>query len=1485
MTGPTAGSQEGEGPRRYLIATAVSRYPKCAEWDRPGLVQAREQIVELFTEKLGYRLHTALGVDPTRVQLTDQLRAFCTSDERREDDLVVVYLSGHGEVLEDGSEHVLLMADTDPADVTYTALPTADLVRVLRGTRIRRLLLILDTCYSGQGGNELAAAALERLGTQWGQGKSSSGLVIMSSAQPQQQAQAGLFPRLLGEAVRSQATAGHAPTHLSVSAVVQQMNDHADKPGYQHISLSLLGLTGEPPDFLTNPRHDVRLTDVDLALQDAAEFDAYALQRETEFTSRLLVRAMGYHGDAAQGWWFCGRHQALAEVAAWLNQEDDAQAEIISRVAGADGSLRVVTAGPGSGKTAVLGLLAALATPERRRTVPVDQLGLDPDWIPHEGSIDVVMYAQNLTNTQVLSGLAAAAGFKCATLGEFLNALEQCNVGRGRPFTVLIDALDEAATPDTLCSHIVRPLIEHSRGRIRLLLGTRPYLLDRLDISSDPEHLNNVVIDLDSPRYADHEALLAYTMRNLLQSRRTSPYRSADPQLLRQVAQAVGDAAGTSFLVARFAAYTLASAESVVADPDSAGWRASLPRHAGQAMHDDLTRRLGPEAQRAADLLRPLAYAEGQGLPWEGIWAPLASAISGRTYTDEDLLWLRRNAGSYVVEATENSRSAYRLYHQALAERLREKTNDTAIHSAIVDTLIEDVPYRGDATRDWSRAHPYTLNHLATHSAAAHRVDDVLAIPEYLVHAVPTSLTPHLDAAVSQQAQLTAAVYRTSFDWHVAAPVPVRRSILALNAARAQATWLLRQLNSGTQAEWVPAWATSNDFSPALRHTLTGFDAQVAAVACTVLDGHPVAVIGTAEGRVHVRDVASGHPIGEPLTGFGGRVSAVACTVLDGRPVAVISSDAQDGSRVHVRDVATGRPVGEPLTGFNRQVTTVVCTVLDGRPVAVIGTVGGAESHDGRFVDRNRDDGGRVHVRDVATGRPICEPLTGFMGRVSALACTVLDGRPVAVISSGTGTGRRQSRNGGRLLVRDVATGQPVGKPLTAFAGPVTTLACTVVNNRPVAVIGTGGSGGRVYVRDVATGHHIGSPLTGFGSRVSALACTVLGNRPVAVIGTGTGTNARVYVRDLETGQLVGGPLPGFNSRFTALACTALDGRPLAVTGSSDRTVRVWNLLENSQPSAMNAIPASPLVSTLACTVLDDRPIAVMGTNTSRDSGRVDVRDVATGHLIGERQFEFGRRVTAVACTVLDDRPIAVVGAGGRVYSQDVATGRPIRDPLIRLQGLVSALTCTVFNGRPITVIGTSQPRDGVGQVHVHDVATGNPVIEPFSGFAGPVTAIACTAVNDRPVAVIGSDTGLKKGDRRVDVRDVATGLPIGEPLTGLPGRVYALACTALDDRPITVIGAGGRAYMHDVATDRCTDLLSTGRHGWVSSVACTVLDGRPLAVISAGSTLGVWDLRTRKLVERFVVPSLAQAAVAQDGSLVVSLRRDVAVFRRTGTG
>ncbi|MGW6257025.1 caspase family protein [Streptomyces sp. NPDC055085] len=246
------GQQADEEPRRYLLACSVGRYPKCPDWDWPGVVEAREKIVELFTQQLGYRHYAALGTDPTSQQLQEHLRAFCTSAERREDDVVVVYFAGRSEVDEAG-EHVLLLSDTDPADVPFTAVPVTQLVRVFSGTRVRRLLLILDTCYSGRSRAGYASATLERLSATWALSAAGSGLAIVSSAQPHPQAEAGLFPALLSQVV-GQAVIDQAAQHLSVSDVVQQMNRHAEGTAHQRISLSELGPVGALPSFLTNPR-------------------------------------------------------------------------------------------------------------------------------------------------------------------------------------------------------------------------------------------------------------------------------------------------------------------------------------------------------------------------------------------------------------------------------------------------------------------------------------------------------------------------------------------------------------------------------------------------------------------------------------------------------------------------------------------------------------------------------------------------------------------------------------------------------------------------------------------------------------------------------------------------------------------------------------------------------------------------------------------------------------------------------------------------------------------------------------------------------------------------------------------------------------------------------------------------------------------------------------------------------------------------------
>ncbi|MFF0549542.1 hypothetical protein ACFYUL_11310 [Streptomyces sp. NPDC004311] len=1335
----------GDGPRRYLIAAVVADYPKNREWNRPDLVQARDRVVDLFTGSLGYRLHDPLPLSPSRQQLTEALRAFCRSPERREDDLLTLYLSCHGEILDDGEEHVLLTADSDPGDLVGTALPTAELTRaMLRDTSIRKVMLLLDACYISQGGNQLASAALERLGATWGR-SSGSGLVVVSSAQPHQPATAGLFPKLLGDAVADLSVAGHGPGTLSVNAVVQHMNAAKDRPGNQRIGLAMVGLDGEPPAFLPNPRHDVQLNEVDLALQHAAAFDEQDRRRETELSARLLVRAMGYQGApgddiAAPAWWFSGRHEALQDLAAWLN----------APAGGEEPACRVVTAAPGSGKTAVLGLIAALSHPERHRTVPLDALGLSQDLFG-PGAVDVAVYAQRLTDTDVLNAVSAAARVHAGTVGELLDALGH----RTRPLTVLIDALDEAATPQTLCTTVLRPLIEHARGRIRLLLGTRPYLLPRLGI--DPGDTGQV-IDLDSPRYADQQALTTYTARTLLQARSTSPYRER-PQAVRPVAQAVAIAARKSFLIARITAGTLAAAPTIPEYSDPA-WRASLPRHAGDAIRDDLHQRLGDHAERATDLLLPLAYAQGQGLPWEDIWAVLASEISGRPRTDDDLLWLRSEAGSYVVEATENGRSAYRLYHEAMAEHLRENIDDHAVHAAYVRVLTDRVPYRSDGTRDWSRAHPYTLAHLAHHATQAGLLDHVLADSDYLVHAEPRGLTPHLHHAREDTARLAAAVYRTSLHLHQDTTPQQRRQVLALEATRGGAAHLHHELTERIPpGTWTPLWATGSTFNPALRNTLTGHTATVEAAACTVLHGRPVAVTGSWDKKVRVWDLATGLPVGEPLIGHTDTVSDVVCTVLDGRPVAVTGSW---DTTVRVWDLTTGRSIRELRNGHAGRVAALACTELDGRPVVVVGSWDNT-----------------VRVWDLACGRPVGALLTGHSNTVSAVACTVLEGRPVAVTGSSDETVR----------VWDLTTGLPVGEPLNGHTGWVSAVACTVLEGRPVAV--TGSSDEAVRVWDLTTGMPVGGPVTGHTSGVSAVVCSVLDGRPVAVTGSWDHT---VRVWDLAGGRPVGDPLSGHADTVEAVACTMLEGRPVGVTGSRDETVRVWDLT-TGLPVGEPLNGHTGWVSAVACTVLEGRPVAVTGSSDQT----VRVWDLEGGRPVGEPLSGHIDTVEAVACTVLEGRPVAVTGSSDQtVRVWDLTTGLPAGEPITGHASGVSAVACTVLDGRPVAVTGSWDTT-----VRVWDLATRLPVGEPLRGHTDTVYTVACTVLDGRPVAVTGSS------DETVRVWDLADGRPVGDPLTGHTGSVYAVACSVLDGRAVTVTGTrSNMVRFWDLASRRLTERI-----------------------------------------------------------------------------
>ncbi|MFJ5718366.1 caspase family protein [Streptomyces sp. NPDC093149] len=1387
-------------PRRYLIATAVTAYPKAPaqlEWDRPGLADARRRVIDLFTTHLGYEHVSDLGLNPTEAQLLTELRNFSKSPDRRPDDLVAVYIASHGEVLEDG-EHVLLTSDTDPDDID-DALPTLTLARkILRGTGVRRLMLMLDTCFSGQGGNELLAA-MARLKGHWGD-DGESGLAVLTSTQPNELAEAGAFPELLGQAVHSLATAGYTPETLALDAVVNAMRNNPKRPAHQTIGLEIIGLTGAIPPFLPNGRHNPRLSHFDLALQQTREWERQADRRVVEYESRFLKRAQGHSDPHRAGWWFSGRHDALADISRWLVDPPPAQPAL------------AVTGGPGSGKTAVLGILAAVSDPGQRRTVPLDGMGLASVPLPPPRTLAAAIYAQNLTDQQVLHGIAAAARVPADTVSELVDRLAARPIPSGRPddrpLTVLVDALDEAATPESLCRNVLRPLIDPGTPHLRLLLGTRPHLLDPLTTEETGR------IDLDSEKYADPEAIHAYTIRNLLGAHACSPYVTCGNGLRTAVARQVARAAGRSFLVARITAGTLAAAPGVP-DPDDPGWVAALPRMPGEAIHNDLTRRLGDQAPEVMDLLRPLAFAQGQGLPWEDIWAPAASAVSGHVYTNEHLWRLRSTAGSYIVEAIEDGRSVYRLYHEAMAEYLRTDQNAQAVHAALTSALRATVPYGADADPDWSRAHPYLRRHLATHAALGGVLDELVQEPDYLVHAECDTLAPHLRLLTTDEGRLHGAVYRASIGTHRPLAPDERRAVLALDAARYGAHETRRALTDRMAADaWKPVHASGSGVSPAMHNILTGHTGEVLAVACTEIAGQSVAVTGSHDSTVRIWDLGTGRPVGEPITGHDTPVTSVACALLDGRPLAVTNSY---DSPARVWDLETGRPVGGSLTGPEIEVDRLICAEFDGRPVVVTASyhdstvrmwdlrthrpVGPSLSHltgwfhavlcvaDGArpyAVTSDRDN--TVRVWDLSTGRPIGEPCTFPSGPVKAAACGEIDSRPVVV-----------TLTPGEVRVVDLTTGRPVGDPFSTRTNAWNELACTRLDGQPVAVATSYDN--KVMLWNLRTGRLIDSPLTGHTSGVRAVACTRVGGQPVAVTGSRDRT---VRIWGLNVGHPIGRPAAGHAGNVTAVACGRLRGGPVVITASTDRTARMW------YPPASEAIEQhggalagwshAPAVARLdapaAAIALTTgaRPVALTLTTDDRPGIGPDMTiwDLETRRIIGRLPAEnTARRVAAAASTHLDGRPLAAIGYDdGTSQLWDLETYRPVGRPLHRRKVSSGAAACTRLDGRPVALIGYTD-----SSVRLWDLDSGEPVGRPLVGHTARVTAVECVEIDGLPVAVTSSH------DKTLRMWDLTTQYPLGRPLIGHTNWVNAMVCTELDGRPVALTGS------HD-NTVRVWDLL-----------------------------------------------------------------------------
>ena len=143
------------------------------------------------------------------------------------------------------------------------------------------------------------------------------------------------------------------------------------------------------------------------------------------------------------------------------------------------------------------------------------------------------------------------------------------------------------------------------------------------------------------------------------------------------------------------------------------------------------------------------------------IWGPLASALGARDYSDDDIRWVLSEAGAFILEGTEQGRSVYRLYHQALADVMRKGIEIAEVDKSSHACCGIRVPHRaGSSLPDWLIASPYIRSHLSAHASRCGMLETLLSDPLFLLAAEPVSLFRAISTHPIRKLQAIETVYR-----------------------------------------------------------------------------------------------------------------------------------------------------------------------------------------------------------------------------------------------------------------------------------------------------------------------------------------------------------------------------------------------------------------------------------------------------------------------------------------------------------------------------------------------------------------------------------------------------------------------------------------------------------------------------------------------------------------------------------------------------
>ncbi|MFE4260735.1 caspase family protein [Streptomyces sp. NPDC056883] len=398
--------------------------------------------------------------------------------------------------------------------------------------------------------------------------------------------------------------------------------------------------------------------------------------------------------NEVSGWAFCGRGRAVDAILAHLNSGDAA------------GAL-AVTGDSGSGKSVLLDWVHTGSSGKPLRAGP-----RAPAPVPLE-CLDLLLDVRGMPLALVVKLIASH--YKLGTeWHDAAGLLDRLAAGTGT-LTMCFDSIDACVDPYGLYTDLLAPLAALDRTRV-ILAG-----------HGVPDGFTGSLIDLDSTEFSD-PAGIAEFVGHVLRHRMGTTWAETDPQWVTDIAGAAAEAAGGSWLRAYLFAVSL-SAE----DPGSARVRAE--RTTAELFLEQLRALDEDDPEWAAQLLLPVALAQGEGLPADGqVWAAVAERTSGRKVGAAELERVQLMATDFLA-APEGGlhRNGWRFERSPNAEALVHMAGRETAHTAFVQAMTHRLPLRPSGARDWTAADRYTREHFVHHAEQAGVLLDYLREPEFLL--------------------------------------------------------------------------------------------------------------------------------------------------------------------------------------------------------------------------------------------------------------------------------------------------------------------------------------------------------------------------------------------------------------------------------------------------------------------------------------------------------------------------------------------------------------------------------------------------------------------------------------------------------------------------------------------------------------------------------------------------------------------------------